>query len=140
MQWLHRRGKIKCHALDYGSGRGDDADRLSMDKFDPHYTKGLIVEPNGQTVFHKYYDVITCNYVLNVIPSVSDRLNVLADIQSMLLDDSSRAYIAIRRDIKKEGYTSNGTYQENVTLNLPVVVERKNQFIIYALSKQDIIG
>jgi hypothetical protein len=43
------------------------------------------------------------------------------------------AYIAVRRDVKKEGVTSKGTQQWNVVLNLPVVVEKKNQFCIYEL-------
>lgn len=37
--------------------------------------------------------------------------------------------------LKKEGLTSKGTFQRNVVLNLTVVVEKKNQFYIYRLTK-----
>jgi 2-polyprenyl-3-methyl-5-hydroxy-6-metoxy-1,4-benzoquinol methylase len=102
--------------LDYGCGRGIDADTYGLDKFDPHYYNDTNAWKVGK------YDVITCNYVLNVIDSQAERDAVLANIK-ILLKKGGIAYITVRRDIKSEGYTSRGTYQENIQLNLPILWE-----------------
>jgi hypothetical protein len=70
--------------------------------------------------------------VLNVVAPeyVQD---VISDIKSYLVS-GGEAYIAVRRDIKKEGVTSTGTKQWNVVLDLPVVIEKKNKFCIYRLN------
>ena len=100
--------------LDYGCGRGFDADFFHMDRYDPHYS------PAKPT---KKYDIITCNYVLNVV-SEFDGANILQEIKGLLKAEGT-AYITVRRDIKKEGYTSKGTYQRNVVLDLPILKETK---------------
>ena len=110
--------------LDYGCGRGYDADGLDLAKFDPHY---FPQSPEGE------FDIITCNYVLNVVDEKTAD-EIILDI-SRLLKGNGVAYITVRRDIKKEGLTSKGTFQRNVVLNLPVVVEKKNHFCIYKLTK-----
>lgn len=110
--------------LDYGCGRGYDADALDLVKFDPHYFPQA---PEGE------FDIITCNYVLNVVDEKTAD-EIVLDI-SRLLKRNGVSYITVRRDIKKEGLTSKGTFQRNVVLNLPVVVEKKNQFCIYRLTK-----
>ena len=111
--------------LDYGSGRGYDAEALGLFQFDPHYFN---VEYSDNT-----FDIITCNYVLNVcLPSQQNE--VIAKIHS-LLNQSGVAYITVRRDVKKEGFTKKGTYQRNVVLDLPIEFEKKNQFCIYKLTK-----
>ena len=48
------------HCLDYGCGKGLDADFLEMDAYDPYY------RPHGLLLERKY-NVIVCNYVINVI-------------------------------------------------------------------------
>ena len=117
MRHLHKLELMEGKLLDYGSGKGKDADHYSMDRYDPHYAPQ---EPNGK------YNTITCNYVLNVIESKSEREEVLNKIRN-LLDVGGLAYITVRRDIVKslgkEGETSRGTYQKNITLNLPVLKE-----------------
>ena len=49
---LDLKGK---RVLDYGCGRGSDADLLGADKYDPYY---FPERPTGK------YDVILCTYVL----------------------------------------------------------------------------
>lgn len=109
--------------LDYGCGRGEDADKLDFKKYDPHFFPNM---PEGQ------FDVVVCNYVLNVLPiDKQDELvaKILAKVKA-----GGKAYITVRRDVKKEGFTTKGTYQRNVTLNYPILFERKGQFCIYEIS------
>lgn len=67
--------------LDYGCGRGDDVKNLralvSIQGFDPHFYPTLPEQENG-------FDVITCNFVLNVIPDEVERLGVIAHISALL--------------------------------------------------------
>jgi len=104
--------------LDFGCGRGLDATTYGLDKYDPHYfpEKDWKVEA---------YDVITCNYVLNVIPTKKERTAVIEDIRN-LLTKGGIAYITVRRDIKTQGYTKRGTFQENITLNLAKLWENSS--------------
>ena len=111
--------------LDYGSGRGYDAEALGLFQFDPHYFN---VEYSDNT-----FDIITCIYVLNAIPLDGEE-EVVDKIWNLLAPDGV-AYIAVRRDVKKEGLTSRGTFQRNVVLNFPIEFEKKNQFCIYKLTK-----
>lgn len=111
--------------LDYGCGKGIDADILLADKYDPFYFPN---KPN------KKYDVVYCIYVLNVLDP-GDVPSVVEDIKNHL-SPNGKAYIAVRRDIKKEGVTSKGTQQWNVVLDLPVVVEKKNKFCIYKVENE----
>ena len=75
---------------------------------------------------------MTCHYVLNVMDE-AERNEVIESILS-LLNPKGKAYITVRRDIKSEGFTSRGTYQENVRLDLPIVKELKNAYCIYELT------
>ena len=112
--------------LDYGCGRGYDADNLGMVKYDPHYF------PN-QDVLRARYTHVTCNYVLNVV-DLPTQVEILQKINDLLLDNGV-AYITVRRDVKKDGFTSKGTYQRNVILDLPIVKEVRGQYCIYRLDK-----
>jgi len=49
------------------------------------------------------------------------------------LKPNGKAYLSVRRDIKKEGKTSRG-FQRNVFLDFPVLKERRNNYCIYELS------
>ena len=115
--------------LDYGCGRGEDADIIGMKKYDPHYF------PN-EDVLRPRYTYVTCNYVLNVVDAVegSKILSSIIDI----LTPNGVAYISVRRDVKQDGLTKKGTYQRNVILNLPVVHEKKGSFCIYRLDKNNV--
>ncbi len=117
MRNLNKQGLLIGKMLDYGSGRGFDADFFKMDRYDPHYAPQ---KPKGK------YDTITCNYVLNVIED-SEEMHELIHKLSTLLNKGGKAYITVRRDIEKnlgkEGFTSKGTYQKNVILPFPVFKE-----------------
>jgi ATP adenylyltransferase len=112
MQLLHERGLLRGRMLDFGCGKGFDAEYFGMDAFDPHYNPRF---PLGK------YDTITCIYVLNTLhPSKVDEL-----LETLMqhLKEKGNAYIAVRRDVEKERYTSTGTFQRNVKLPLPIIYE-----------------
>jgi len=106
--------------LDYGCGKGFDADYFGFDKYDPYFFPDE-VKPG--------YDIIICNYVFNVIKQ-DEQQELLITLKS-LLNKNGTCFITVRRDVIKEGYTSRGTYQTNAVLDLPVFYENKNHFIIY---------
>jgi hypothetical protein len=125
MRGLSGAGRITGRALDYGCGRGCDADTFGMERFDPHYSPDM---PVGR------FDTITCNYVLNVIESAEERLRVMRDIQDRLTDDGV-AYITVRNDkAALNGTTSRGTWQGLIVLDLPIV-QRGSGYVTYELTK-----
>ena len=72
MRWLVKKDMIGCERdrrLDYGCGKGFDADALGMMKYDLNHFPVL---PAGE------FDIITCIYVLNVIENPDER-NEVAD-------------------------------------------------------------
>ncbi|MBW4609724.1 MAG: HIT domain-containing protein [Hassallia sp. WJT32-NPBG1] len=88
------RGKI----LDFGCGFGNDVKLLQQKGFDitgydPYYFPELPQEK---------FDTIICFYVLNVL-FPEEQANVLMEV-SHLLKPGGKAYYAVRRDIKKEGF------------------------------------
>lgn len=125
-KFLTKSGLIKGRVLDYGCGRGNDADTLGFDKYDPHFF------PDGLSG-DSQYDTIVCNYVLNTLPK--EQWQTVIDSISTLLSAEGRAYISVRNDKKcLNGVTSKGTYQTLVELDLPIVAKNGN-FIIYLLRK-----
>ena len=125
LQWLVRKGLVSQFHLDYGCGRGDDADYLGCDRYDPHYFPD---KPKGK------YLSITCIYVLNVIEDKGERTRVIAKVSDLLLS-GGKAYFAVRRDIKKDGKTSRGTYQCNVKLSKLKLLQETAKFAIYELTR-----
>jgi len=90
--WL--QGKV----LDFGCGFGNDVKLLQQKGFDiagydPYYFPEF---PNNK------FDTIICFYVLNVL-FPEEQANVLMEV-SHLLKPGGKAYFAVRRDIKKEGF------------------------------------
>jgi diadenosine tetraphosphate (Ap4A) HIT family hydrolase len=88
------QGKI----LDFGCGFGSDVKLLKKQDFDiigydPHYFPQY---PQGK------FDTIICFYVLNVLFK-NDQERVIMEI-SQLLKPEGKAYFAVRRDLKKEGF------------------------------------
>ena len=126
MKYLVEKGLIQGETLDYGCGKGFDAEELQMDKYDPHF------QPELPT--NKRYDTITCNYVLNVIED-SEMRDATLGVITLLLKDGGTAYITVRRDKFKEGFNSRGTYQTIVELGLPVLHEKKGSYATYILHK-----
>ena len=115
---LFQQGKIKGKVLDFGCGYGADVDflrkqNIDITGFDPFYFNHYPTEK---------YDVIICNYVLNVLMP-KEQAYVLMAI-SELLKPTGKAYFAVRRDLKRQGFRNHyehnvPTYQCNVQLNQP---------------------
>lgn len=122
---LLSKNLISGNVLDYGCGRGFDADFYGWDAFDPYWRPGTILHPNT-------YNTIVCSYVINVLRKKSEAV-ILGVIRS-LLTKTGVAYITVRRNVKKAGYTSKGTYQRNVILDLPIVTENSD-YCIYELRR-----
>lgn len=126
---LEKMGLINGDVLDYGCGKGADGvylktKSIKTDSYDPYWNPILL---EG-----KKYDTILCTYVLNVIESDKEQADLISSILKHL-KPSGKAYMTVRRDIKKEGRTSRG-FQKNIFLQYPVVKEKKNNFCIYELS------
>lgn len=119
MKYLASKGLLKRVMLDYGCGKGKDVEYYKMDAYDPYYSPE---KPR------KKYDTITCNYVFNVL-SESNYAEVIEKMRSYL-KPGGIIYIAVRRDVKKEGWTSIGTFQKTVFLDYPIV-HKTSSFCIY---------
>lgn len=99
VRWLLKSGEIARDEkiLDYGCGRGADADFLGCDGWDPQTDNPRHKQyPTGK------YDVVLCTYVLNVLHCPSEREQVIQRVTS-LLAPGGRAYFTVRRDIPKTG-------------------------------------
>ncbi len=106
---------FKGDILDFGCGFGNDVKllrekNLNITGYDPFYLPDF---PD------KLFDTILCFYVLNVL-FAQDQASVIMEI-SRLLKPGGKAYFAVRRDLKKEGFREHyvhkkPTYQCLVTL------------------------
>jgi ATP adenylyltransferase len=102
--------------LDYGCGRGKDVEWMKEHDFniigyDPYYNPHTLAN-----CIQNCFDIITCNFVLNVIDSSQAREGVIHHIKG-LLKPQGVAYISIRADKKKlNGYTKRGTFQTYVDI------------------------
>lgn len=123
MRRLDRDNRLVGRVLDYGCGKGYDADYYNTDSYDPHYQP---VMPKGK------FDTIVCNFVLNVIESAEEREAVLSDIRARL-GDNGHAYVSVRTDKSQlNGHTKIGTWQGSIVLDLPVVAKGSG-FVTYKL-------
>lgn len=121
-RWLWKNEYINSNkTLDYGCGKSLDHALLGSDKYDPYY---------HPKIPKKKYDTILCTYVLNVIPK-EEQKETLIKIKK-LLTKKGKAYITVRRDIKREGHKSPFCYQRYVKLNKPIVHKNSN-FCIYKI-------
>ena len=105
--------------LDYGCGKGYDVTECRAKGYDVKgydaYATGWYKLPAG------VFDVVTCNYVLNVIESPAERAEVVAHIKSL----GDTAYITVRADVDairdswqkyQDGYYTKGkTFQKIYT-------------------------
>lgn len=127
MRKLRDKGLLLGRVLDYGCGRGQDADLLGIDKYDPHFFPTM---PEG------LYDVVTCNYVLNVIEDPGARADVVSKITS-LLAPGGVAYLTVRRDVRGEVATSRGTWQSgNVLVEEGQSIWKNGNFETYVVKKR----
>ena len=119
------RNKIKGRVLDFGCGFGKDVELLK--------SQGIEINGYDKYYFPEYpsgkFDAILCFYVLNVLLP-EEQTNVLIEI-SRLLKPTGKAYIAVRRDIKYEGFRTHKihqmpTYQCNVKLDYKSVFKNEN--------------
>jgi ATP adenylyltransferase len=124
-RWLKQNNLLKGDILDFGCGYGIDTDQLKEQGFnvvgyDNHF------RPDYPT---KRFDTIICNYVLNVLEP-NEQAEVLMSV-SELLKPTGKAYFAVRRDLKSEGFRTHyvhklPTYQSNVILPYKSVFSNEN--------------
>lgn len=79
MMYLAKMGLLKGKMLDYGCGRGYDADAFGMAKYDPFWFK-------CDDFCAGEFDTITCNYVLNVIEDFKERKALVENALHWLKD------------------------------------------------------
>lgn len=129
LKYLEERGLLDTHLdlLDYGCGRGFDADYYGMDKYDPHYF------PNIDR--SKKYDMIFCTYVLNVV-DISTEFDIIMDINS-LLKLGGIARFTVRRDMPINGRIFNGYRQRfsDPILNPKLVEKGYTAYFFYSYQK-----
>ncbi|WP_392532439.1 bifunctional class I SAM-dependent methyltransferase/HIT family protein [Nostoc sp. C117] len=97
-QFLLNQNLLQGKILDFGCGLGNDVKILGK--------KGCDITGYDPYYFPEYpqnkFDTIICFYVLNVLFK-EEQSNTLMEI-SHLLKPGGKAYYAVRRDIKKEGF------------------------------------
>ena len=111
------------YVLDYGCGKGYDVEQLKKagyrikgyDKFQENY--------NDLHTLDYVFDVVTCNYVLNVIEDNVERLKVIEELRDL----ANQVYITVRSDKKSikdtwtkynDGWiTTKGTFQKFFTVS-----------------------
>lgn len=127
-QVLLERGELYGRVLDFGCGRGDLKKFLDGDicQWDPFWSPD---RPIGQ------FDVVVCNYVLNVIPFPEHR-NVLVDAMNFVRP-GGKLFVTVRRDLEKQGKTKSGTEQYNVELTMDTFFHKKGKYEIYTWKKQE---
>ena len=124
-RWLKQNNLLKGEILDFGCGFGYDTDQLKEQGYDiigyDNYYRPDYPE--------KRFDTIVCNYVLNVLEP-NEQAEVLMSV-SELLKPTGKAYFAVRRDLKSEGFRTHyvhkqPTYQSNVILPYKRVFTNEN--------------
>jgi diadenosine tetraphosphate (Ap4A) HIT family hydrolase len=122
---LLNQHKLNGDVLDFGCGFGKDVELLKE--------KGINIEGYDKHYFPEYptkkFDTIICFYVLNVLMP-EEQANVLMEV-SHLLKPSGKAFFAVRRDIKYEGFRihkvhQKPTYQCNVKLGYNSIFKNEN--------------
>jgi SAM-dependent methyltransferase len=139
-QALFNEGRIRGDVLDYGCGHGADV-RALRDNHGPVFGYDPAWAPELPGRHARGYDTILCTFVLNVIPNAHMRCEILRDIGRLLKADGV-AYVTVRRDVKRTGWTRSGTWQGNIALIvdgdfLAACISKRAAFDTYALSKAD---
>jgi hypothetical protein len=135
MKWLIEEGLVKegMKVLDYGCGKGYDADHLGFDGHDPYHRNRPELVGAGN------YPTVVSVYVLNVIDSVKERIQAEKNIISSLAPGGT-AYVAVRNDTSNlNGWTSKGTWQGDVEPHGKnwELIKKNPHFRMYRYRKQD---
>jgi diadenosine tetraphosphate (Ap4A) HIT family hydrolase len=125
VQFLSTRNLLKGRILDFGCGLGNDVKLLHQQGldvygYDPHY---FSTYPDGK------FDSIFCCYVLNVLMPEA-QADVLMNI-AHLLKPGGKAYYAVRRDLKKEGFREHYVHKKptyQCTVKLPFKSIQLNEY------------
>ncbi|HET8810344.1 MAG TPA: bifunctional class I SAM-dependent methyltransferase/HIT family protein [Flavobacteriaceae bacterium] len=111
--------------LDFGCGFGKDVELLKA--------KGINISGYDKHYFPEYpqqkFDTIICFYVLNVL--LPEELATVLMELSQLIKPTGKAFIAVRRDLRFEGFRTHKihqkkTYQCNVVLNAKSIFKNEN--------------
>lgn len=122
---LFEKGHLIGSVLDFGCGFGKDVEVLK--------SRGVITEGYDKHYFPDFptqkFDTILCLYVLNVLLPEEQAL-VLMEVSS-LLKPGGKAYFAVRRDLRAEGYRTHKihqkpTFQTNVILPFTSLFKNEN--------------
>ena len=122
---LHNKKLLTGNVLDFGCGYGKDVVLLKE--------KGVDIIGYDKHYFPEYttekFDTIICFYVLNVLLP-EEQASVLMEV-SLLLKPDGKAFFAVRRDIKYEGFRTHKihqkpTFQCNVKLNYKSIFKNEN--------------
>lgn len=82
--------------LDYGCGKGFDVNFLSYLGLDIIGYDKYNLEYKDESLLDRRYDVICCNYVLNVIPNLKEHQQVIDKLRTL----GDNVYVALRNDRK----------------------------------------
>lgn len=129
IQWLKEQGLLIGDMLDYGCGKGLDADYFGMDKYDAY-------DPNWCNISlttDKRYDTIVCNFVFNILEP-GEEFSVLENIQRLLKEDGI-AYIIVLRNVRKMA-SYKKDLQHYIVMSLESIRHVKRWYEIYKLTKQ----
>lgn len=125
-KWVVSHGKVLCgpQTLDYGCGRGADADAFKWDRYDPYFA------PEKPT---RKYNYVVCFFVLNVVP-LEEEKKIIKRVLG-LLSPTGVAYFAVRRDVGMYQSNPKGYKQRNVILPYPAIRSDK-QYCLYEVRKK----
>jgi diadenosine tetraphosphate (Ap4A) HIT family hydrolase len=122
---LFEKGLLVGSLLDFGCGFGKDVEVLKsrgvdISGYDKHYFPEKPIEK---------FDTILCLYVLNVL--LPEELSLVLMEVSALLKPGGKAYFAVRRDLRSEGYRTHKihqkpTFQTNVILPYTSLFKNEN--------------
>lgn len=115
-QYLLQKNLLKGTILDFGCGLGNDVKLLTEKGFNIIGYDSYYAPQYPQ----KKFDTIICIYVLNVL-FINEQYNVIMQI-SELLKSGGKAYFAVRRDIKYEGFREHYVHKKptyQCLVNLP---------------------
>jgi hypothetical protein len=121
-RYLKENGRLVGRLLDYGCGRGADAEEYYMAGYDPHW------RPDSSVLISGRYHTVTCTYVLNVVHEDMEHL-IIKDVMKMLAP-GGKAYFTVRRDIKVRQMTSKNTLQRPVYLDMTRMFD-DSKFCVY---------